>query len=945
MNEINKSLFAIVLAVVGLSISVPAQGLDYTKLVNFWPLNGGATDAYGPSDGVFEGAASYVAGPRTGTQAASLNGSSYIKAGSNTCLFDTHDAFSIVAWINGPLEQDSTIVGKLRQGGGYTGWELHVGTSAGGSGSGLMNVWLINSFGANYIQVNSPVVVLDGSWHHVAFTYDGSGTAAGVRIYVDGMDATGDTAADTLTATLVNDVELGIGTRQSGANHNFRGAIAEVAAWNTNLSAANITQIFQNGVQPPANYIRAFEVDQTLVHAGHSVTLTWQLAVSGATVTLDHGIGDVTSHTTNGVGAIDLIVETNITYTLTVAKGANVPQAKSVAVAVKPLATSFLASRNPVPRGVPTALTWTLNPLASNVWITPGVGDVSGLTTNGLGSLGVTVGNTTTYTIMVARNGVTNQLPLLVTVNDPLPATVPEINTMLSAWPLNGNTQDTTGVREGRFEGNTNYVAGPAPGTFAGLLDGSSYVVTSPGFGFDNGTPFSATAWIKGDAANNDSAILSQMSANSPYAGWELHVGAPGGVSGPGPGALNVWLISEFGTSYVQVNSTNVVLDGAWHHVAMTYDGSSTAAGIRIYVDGQDATGEAPADFLGGPFANTLNLNIGARQGTGMFDGAMAEVSIWSTNLSAQNVASIYQSGLPMPDLLLSFSADSYLVYPGQGVKLAWQAASGANVSIDQGVGNVTAFTTNGVGSCVAAVQAQTTFTVTASKQGRTETRQLTVNVKDFFESFSANRVTIPQGGVAILSWVMSPLATAQLTPGVGSVSGYTTNGIGSLAVSPSTLTTYTFAATYGSSIVETQVTIAVTSPLPASAPALTNLISLWLLDGDTRDAFGGHDAVFLNADYVPGPLPATKGADLGGADWITAGAGTDPWFGFDWDDAFSATAWIKGPGGQDSTIMGKMQQGGNYAGWELHVGTRDGGSGDGLLNLWLISSFGPSYI
>lgn len=941
-----RQLLAIALAIAALGATALAQAPDYTKLANLWLLNGSTVDSYGPNDGVFDGTATYVAGPRPGTQAAYLAGSSFIKAGSKTCAFDTKEPFSVTAWINGPLGQDSAIVGKLQQGGSYTGWELHVGTGAGGSGPGLLNVWLINSFGPNYIQVNSPQLVLDDTWHHVAFTYDGSGSAAGVRIYVDGQDATGDTTADTLTGTLLNDVELGIGTRQNGANHNFQGSIAEVSSWRATLSAANIGEIFQKGVQPPANYIRSFQADNSLVYAGQSATLTWQLAVAGATVSLDHGIGDVTALTTNSVGSIQVAVETDTTYTLTVTKGTGAPQTKSVTVAVKPLISSFAASRNPVPRGVPTALAWAINPLATNVWIAPAVGSVSDLTTNGFGNLTVSLTNSTTYTLMVARNGVTNQTSLLVTVNELLPATMPDINTLLSAWALNGNTHDTIGVREGQFVGNSNYVAGPDPGTMGALLDGGSYINTSPPFGFDQNTPFSATAWVKGDAANNDTAILGQMSAAGPFAGWELHVGAPASVSGPGAGALNVWLINAFGTSYIQVNSTNVVLDGSWHHVAFTYDGSSAAAGVRIYVDGQNATGEATADFLAGPFANSLGLSIGSRQGTADFKGGLSSVSIWNTNLTEQNIASIFQSGLPMPNLLLSFSADNYLVYPGQAVKLSWQVAPGASVSIDSGVGDVTGATTNGFGSRVVTVQAGTTFTLTATKQGRSETRPVTVNVRDYLTSFGANRLTIPQGGSAHLSWVISPLATAQLTPGIGSLSGYTTNGVGSLWVSPAVETTFTFSATYGGNTTQTQVMVAVTSPLPAKAPALTNLVSIWPLNGDTRDAVGGHDGTFVNfTDYVSGPLPATLGANLVGTNWLTSGSGTDPWFSFDRTQPFSATAWINGPIGQDTTIMGKMQQGGSYAGWELHVGTGTGGSGAGLLNVWIISAFGPNYI
>ncbi|MCL5097848.1 MAG: LamG domain-containing protein, partial [Candidatus Omnitrophica bacterium] len=227
--------------------STEAQGLNLENLVSLWTLNANVADNYGTNNGVFVGAAAYTEGPRAGIQAASLDGSSYIKAGTNAVAFDLYTPFSATAWIKG-LSQDSAIIGKMLNGGAYTGWEMHVGTLTGNTnGANRLTVWLINNFGANYIQVNSPTVVLDNAWHHVAFTYDGSGLAMGVRIYVDGQDATGDTSADSLTDTLLNTVNLDIGCRQDGANHLFKGDIAEASVWSTNLSPAEINEIYQNG--------------------------------------------------------------------------------------------------------------------------------------------------------------------------------------------------------------------------------------------------------------------------------------------------------------------------------------------------------------------------------------------------------------------------------------------------------------------------------------------------------------------------------------------------------------------------------------------------------------------------------------------------------------------------------------------------------------------------
>jgi Concanavalin A-like lectin/glucanases superfamily len=140
------------------------------------------------------------------------------------------------------------------QGEPYTGWELHVGTPAGGSGPGLLNVWLINNYELSFIQVNSPIPVLDGAWHHAALTYDGSGRAAGVKIYVDGVEATGAATADSLSGSLLNSVDLDLGTRQDGAIHNFTGSLREVSLWSIALKSGNVASIYQSG--PPLPPLR-----------------------------------------------------------------------------------------------------------------------------------------------------------------------------------------------------------------------------------------------------------------------------------------------------------------------------------------------------------------------------------------------------------------------------------------------------------------------------------------------------------------------------------------------------------------------------------------------------------------------------------------------------------------------------------------------------------------
>jgi hypothetical protein len=609
-----------------------AQALDYSKLTSLWRLNNQAADSIGTNNGTFAGQANYDAGPQAGTECAVLDGASYIKAGKGVA-FETNNPFTATAWIKGPA-QNSAILGRMNQGGTYTGWEFHAGDRA-----GALNVWIINQFGPKYIAVYGASQVLDDNWHHVAMSYDGSGTAAGVRIYVDGQDDTADTTADSLAGTIVAaNAELCLGTRQSGANHNWKGSLSEVSLWKSVLTQAQILGIFQNGVHPPV----AFAASAPETFAGLPVTLSWE-ADPAAQLVIDQGVGNVTAVSVKGKGSTQVSPEVATTYTITATQGAST-QTKQVTVGITPLIVAFTASGTQVPRGVPVTFAWIAHPQA-RLSLSPGPGDLAGQTTNGVGSVELIPSQTTTYILKAQRGTSTLEASLNITIVE---TGMPDFSKLISCWPLKENTADAIGTNNGLFFGaQEGYSEGPRTNSGALAFDAGSWVTAGQGIAFDTSSPFSATAWINGPQAQ-DSAIVGRMRQGNGYTGWELHVGTPAG--GSGPGKLNVWLINNFGSSYIQVNSPRITLDDTWHHVAFTYDGSGKAAGVKIYVDGQDATGEAAADNLNATILpEDAELTLGSRQSGANhnFRGSLSEVSVWGAALTPGNIVYIYKQGIP----------------------------------------------------------------------------------------------------------------------------------------------------------------------------------------------------------------------------------------------------------------------------------------------------------
>ena len=85
-----------------------------------------------------------------------------------------------------------------------------------------------------------------------------------------------------------------------------------------------------------------------------------------------------------------------------------------------------------------------------------------------------------------------------------------------------------------------------------------------------------------GGTASDAAVIFTNVNA-APYPGYELWIDSTG--------HLRVRIISNFSTgNYIDVESSIVVTDGKWHDVAYSYDGSSSASGVKIYVDGHQDT-------------------------------------------------------------------------------------------------------------------------------------------------------------------------------------------------------------------------------------------------------------------------------------------------------------------------------------------------------------------
>src|SRR5690606_26846649 len=123
-------------------------------------------------------------------------------------------------------------------------------------------------------------------------------------------------------------------------------------------------------------------------------------------------------------------------------------------------------------------------------------------------------------------------------------------------------------------------------------LVGDSEIHTADGVGFfDRHQPFSLGIWFRVDEPGAAGPLVTRSgSFANGYRGYLLHVEADG--------TLTAALHHVAPDDSVVVRTMAPVPPHAWRHLTFTYDGSSRAAGLRLFLDGTPVATTVVVDNL-----------------------------------------------------------------------------------------------------------------------------------------------------------------------------------------------------------------------------------------------------------------------------------------------------------------------------------------------------------
>jgi Tol biopolymer transport system component len=214
---------------------------------------------------------------------------------------------------------------------------------------------------------------------------------------------------------------------------------------------------------------------------------------------------------------------------------------------------------------------------------------------------------------------------------------------LIGAWQLDEGS-GTTGFDSSPTHSDLTLLNGAAwvPGNAGTALgfDGVNDVARAVGSNaFDALNALTVSAWIRpnspGEAGKG--RIVDKANGVTPTNGWVFY------LSGDGTGLS--FLVDFSSTNLARTAAAGSIAMNTWQHVAVTWDGSTSASGVHIYVNGSEVSYSGSTNATGSRANDALEeLKVGNDKSTARtFNGVIDVVQVWNRVLSPVEIAALAQ--------------------------------------------------------------------------------------------------------------------------------------------------------------------------------------------------------------------------------------------------------------------------------------------------------------
>jgi hypothetical protein len=182
-------------------------------------------------------------------------------------------------------------------------------------------------------------------------------------------------------------------------------------------------------------------------------------------------------------------------------------------------------------------------------------------------------------------------------------------------------------------------------------VSSSGAILVSDDHSFTDGTkdlPFSISFWIKTQDTVAQQYIISKINSAAPLNGYEWSIEINGKT------LRTILNGSAAASKYLQCEKSTVVYPGRWYHIVVTYNGSESVTGIKMYSNGASLFPyNLSSNAYGGMTKTSTPLCVGnkfnstsfSKLSTEEYDGLIHSVAIWKNRaLTATEINALYKA-------------------------------------------------------------------------------------------------------------------------------------------------------------------------------------------------------------------------------------------------------------------------------------------------------------
>lgn len=144
---------------------------------------------------------------------------------------------------------------------------------------------------------------------------------------------------------------------------------------------------------------------------------------------------------------------------------------------------------------------------------------------------------------------------------------------------------------------------------------------------------FSLACWVRPEGAG---ALWSKMDDDAAYRGFDTLVHDDGHVE--------FHMVNHWEDNALKVSSKEKLHLGQWSHVCVTYDGSSKAEGVKIYLDGRPSPLDINVNSLSATISTSQPFRLGRRSTAFFFKGALSDFRFFDRALAADEIETFVRS-------------------------------------------------------------------------------------------------------------------------------------------------------------------------------------------------------------------------------------------------------------------------------------------------------------